>query len=106
MTTTERNLLIAEAMGYKVRFSQDRLWLYEVNEVWHPDQSAEQREMIEDWLKKKPIGYSGGYNSLEKYHWFTIITRIGENIDKRDIKSESEAFLQAVAEYCLILKNE
>jgi hypothetical protein len=71
--------------------------LLEGGKIWSPSENAEQREMIKDkLLRQQSIGYSGGYNSLERYFWFTIFTRIGANIDTRDIKSESEAFLQAV----------
>src|SRR4030042_1442459 len=113
MNTTERNLLIAETMGLKyyipgIGNTHYNELLYNTGDgwkVWHPDQSAEQREMIKDWLRKNSIGYSGGYNSLEKYHWFTIYTRLGANIDTRDGNTDAEAFLQAVAEYCETLKK-
>jgi hypothetical protein len=81
MTTTERNLLIAEAMGLKIN---------ENSISW---------EIILEWLRNRELTIT---MRLDPKHFSAFIDTNSIYYDK-DL---SEAFLQAVEEYCLTLKNQ
>jgi hypothetical protein len=115
MTTTERSLLIAETMNFKI--VDNPLTNKYINCVgvkinggrwieWHPDQSAEQREMIKEKLREWKLCYEYGY-CFDEGFWFRIYDENRDlEINCNDIHFESEAFLQAVEQYCLTLKNQ
>jgi hypothetical protein len=114
MTPQERNLLIAEAMGWKIYQRNPFLKFYYFIEEnnkkeficevknWNPSSNPEQREMIKAKLREWGYGYDGGYDCWINSFWFRI-TQV-EMIIKVDKLSESEAFLEAVGELCLTLK--
>lgn len=110
MIPQERNLLIAETMGLKIKEFVNHPdfgnGLYIVTEQyfidpikWNPSENAEQREMIKAKLREWGCGYLGGYNKSEKYFWFSILYPEKSSLEVLKIKnktSESEAFLEAV----------
>lgn len=119
MTTQERNILIAEAMGLVTEIYEGKLH-YQTGETtyagmllkkWKPDEDAEQREMIEDWLIEQGIEIvMGRAKTCTTYHFYDsddVKADIGAGCIADGLNiSKSEAFLQAAAEYCLTLKNQ
>lgn len=123
MTPQERNILIAEAMGIEIiRHAELGLimsknggqFIYPIK-IWNPSENAEQEKMIKAKLREWGCTYEGLYETINRKNlfWFTIFYYKKSLFKKREQKyiskssySESTAFLDAVGELCLTLKNQ